>query len=455
MSKLDSMLKQVDLLREELVNLEQALVRIPSVNTGFMPTGNETPVCEYIKSWLDNHGIQSKILESVPNRGNIVANIGGKSGKKGLIFMSHTDVVPVEDESKWKYPPFSATIQNGRIYGRGASDCKGLLTSQLMAMRLLKENGIELQDGLSLISGADEEHGGKYGFQWLTENHPDLFDAPFAINEGGGSPIEAAGALTYVLGVGEKGRLQIEIDIEGKSSHASVPWQGENAMYQLSKVIQRIEAYTPERDTSTSIFEHLSNFAIEHKPSIENVEEIIQEQEESNPRFASLLKALSRMTITPTIIKGGIKSNSVPEKIRLTCDVRTLPHQDEGYVRKELDKVLEGLPNIKYEVNYMAIPNSSPFETVLKNKLLDATKKSVGREDLQFIPAISTGFTDSRFTRSLGVTTYGFAGTHPDDDPMLSKAHGTDESIGIKSLISGTKVMLHVGYDLLAVNNAD
>ena len=86
---------------------------------------------------------------------------------------------------------------------------------------------------------------------------------------------------------------------------------------------------------------------------------------------------------------------------------------------------------------------------------MDATKKSVGREDLQFIPAISTGFTDSRFTRSLGVTTYGFAGTHPDDDPMLSKAHGTDESIGIKSLISGTKVMLHVGYDLLAVNNAD
>ena len=48
MSKLDGMLKQVDLLREELVNLEQALVRIPSVNTGFMPTGNETPVCEYI-----------------------------------------------------------------------------------------------------------------------------------------------------------------------------------------------------------------------------------------------------------------------------------------------------------------------------------------------------------------------------------------------------------------------
>ena len=452
MSKLDGMLKQVDSLEEELINLEQALVRIPSVNTGLMPTGNETHVCEYIKAWLGNHGIKSDILESVPNRGNIIATIQGNSGKTGLIFMSHTDVVPVEDEAKWKYPPFSATIYDGRIYGRGASDCKSLLTSQLMAMRLLKENSIELQDGLSLVSAADEEHGGRFGFQWLARSHPDLLNASFAINEGGGSPIESAGALTYVLGVGEKGRLQIEINIEGKSSHASVPWQGENALYHLSKVIQRIEKYNPERDTSTRIFEHLSDFAIEHKPSIENVDEIICEQEKNNPRFASMLKALSRMTITPTMVKGGIKSNSVPEQIRLTCDVRTLPHQDDTYVRRELDKILEGIPNIKYEVDYMAVPNSSPFETILKNKLLEATKKAMNRKDLQFIPAISTGFTDSRFTRSLGVTTYGFAGTHPDDDPMLSKAHGTDESIGVKSLISGTKVMLHVAYDLLATN---
>ena len=86
---------------------------------------------------------------------------------------------------------------------------------------------------------------------------------------------------------------------------------------------------------------------------------------------------------------------------------------------------------------------------------MEATKKGIDRQDLQFVPAISTGFTDSRFTRTLGITTYGFAGTHPDDDPLLSKAHGTDESIGIKSLISGTKVMLHVAYDLLAMNDAD
>ena len=88
----------------------------------------------------------------------------GSSGKPGLMLMSHTDVVPVEDEANWRFPPFSATIADDRIYGRGASDCKGLLTAQLMAMRLLKRNGVQLGEGLILVSGADEEHGGRYGF---------------------------------------------------------------------------------------------------------------------------------------------------------------------------------------------------------------------------------------------------------------------------------------------------
>ena len=450
MATLDDMLNQIDDLESELISLEQELVRIPSVNTGFMPTGNETPVCEYIRDWLAIDGIESEILESAPNRGNIVSKISGSSGNVGLIFMSHTDVVPVEDESKWTYPPFSAEIHDGRIYGRGASDCKGLLTAQMAAMRVLKRNGVELHDGLSLISGADEEHGGRYGFGWLVDNHPETFNAPFAVNEGGGTPIEAAGTLTYILGIGEKGRLQIEVDIKGTSSHASVPWQGTNALYRLSRVLQRIEEYEPERDTSTSLFQHLSVFAIEHKASPENIDEIIAEQEDENPRFASMLKALSRMTLTPTMITGGIKSNSVPEQIRLTCDVRTLPHQSDDYLRKELDKILEGIEGVEYEIDYMAVPSSSDIDTELMAGLKKATERALGRDDVQFVPAISNGFTDSRFTRPLGVVTYGFSGSHPDDDPMLSRAHGTNESIGIKSIISGAKIMLHLAYDLLA-----
>jgi acetylornithine deacetylase/succinyl-diaminopimelate desuccinylase-like protein len=415
-----------------------------------MPTGNETAVCDYAREWLAEDGIESEILSRDPDRGNLIARIEGRSGSAGLMFMSHTDVVPVEDETKWKFPPFSATISDNRIFGRGASDCKGLLTAQMMAMRLLKRNGIALEDSLILASGADEEHGGRYGFGWLAENHPEKLATPFAVNEGGGAPIKAAGALTYVLGVGEKGRLQIEIDVKGVSSHASVPWQGTNAMYRLSRALSSIEQFEPELDTSTGLFDHLSTFAIEHKPSPANIEEIIAEVEPDNPRFASLLKALSRMTLTPTMVRGGIKSNSVPESIQLTCDVRTLPHQDEQYVREQLEQVLEGIPGIDFEIDYMAQPNSSPFGTTLSQSIQSVTAQALNRDDIQWVPAISNGFTDSRFTRPLGIVTYGFTGSHPDDDPMLTFTHGTNESVGIKSLVSGTKIMLGLACDMLA-----
>ena len=451
MPDLESLLDQVDEMRDEIVSLEQDMVRLPTVNTGVMPTGNETELCRYIEKWLAEDGIESETIESAPDRGNLIARLDGRSGKAGLMFMSHLDVVPVEDEEKWRFPPFSATVADGRVFGRGSSDCKALLTCQLIAMRLLKRNNIELKDSLILASCADEEHGGRYGFGWMAEHHPEKLAAPYAVNEGGGVPIQAAGALTYLLGIGEKGRLQLEIEVRGSSAHASTPWQGSNALFGLSEVVKRIEAYEAERDTSTSLFDHLSTFAIEDKPSPENIDQIIADNEEAQPRFASIMKALSRMTITPTMIQGGIKSNSVPETVRLTCDVRTLPHQDEAYVRQELDKILDGIPGVEIDIDYMSIPNASPFETEFAHRIQISTANALQRDDIQWVPSLTTGFTDSRFTRNLGTTTYGMVGSHPDDDPMISFVHGTNESVGIRSLISGTRIMLALAYDLLAV----
>ena len=157
------------------------------------------------------------------------------------------------------------------------------------------------------------------------------------------------------------------------------------------------------------------------------------------------------MTITPTMIQGGIKSNSVPESVRLTCDVRTLPHQDEAYVRQELDKILDGIEGVNIEIDYMSIPNASEFETEFSHRIQISTARALQRDDIQWVPSLSTGFTDSRFTRNLGTTTYGMVGSHPDDDPMISFIHGTNESVGVRSLISGTRIMLALAYDLLAV----
>ena len=450
MPDLDDLLAQVDRGRDEILSVHRDLVGIPSVNTGFMPTGNETPVCEYARDLLARDGVSAEILESAPGRGNLISGLEGASGSPGLMFMSHTDVVPVGDESKWRFPPFSATLSDNRIYGRGAMDCKGLLTAQLMATLFLKRNGVPLKDSLILAAGADEEHGGRYGFGWLADNHPDKLAAPFAVNEGGGVPIRVGQGFVYALGVGEKGRLQIEIDVKGASAHASIPWRGDNALYPLAQVLTRIQAYEADRDTSTELFNHLSTLAIEHMASPDNIDEIIAELESDNPPLATVLRALSRMTVTPTMVQGGVKSNSVPETIRLTCDVRVLPHQTEDYLRGELDRVLEGIPGVEYEIDFMAVPNSSPFETPFAQQISRATARVLGMDDVQLVPSLNTGFTDSRFTRNLGVVTYGYTAAHPDDDPALTNAHGTDESIGVASLMNSTRTMLALAYNMLA-----
>ncbi len=448
MANLQDMLDQVDTLTEEIVSLEQDLVRIPSVNTGYMPTGDETKVTNYISSWLDNEGLASEVLARDTERGNIISVYPGEQERTPLMFMSHTDVVPVENYDKWRYEPFSATIEGGRIYGRGASDCKALLTCQLMAFAILKRNDVKLKHSLRLVSGADEEHGGRWGFGWLADNHPESLESDFAVNEGGGTPVEIGNSLSYLLGTGEKGRLEIKITFRGESTHASVPWTGRNASYSLAKALGSIEHYEPELDTSLPIWDHLGKFTIEERPTPQNVEAVIAEAQEKSPRLASLLRALSRMVLTPTMINGGIKSNSVPETFTLVCDVRTLPFQTEAYVREQLDKVLDGVEGVEYEIDYMSVPNSSEFETPLAEAIKRAQSLAVQRDDIQWVPAISNGFTDSRFTRNLGIVTYGFAGSHPDDDPMLSMAHGTNESVGIASLISGTKCMIALAHDM-------
>ena len=451
MDKFRNLINQVDNYIDEIIQLEQDLVKIESVNSGTMPTGNETEACEYIKDWLGKYDIKSSILESVPGRGNIIAELPGESSQNGLMFMSHTDVVPVEDASKWQYPPFGGVLDKGRIYGRGASDCKGLLTSQMMAMKLLKINSIGLKENLILVSGADEEHGGRYGFGWLAEHHPGKITAKYAINEGGGTALSAAGTSAYQLGIGEKGRLQVEISIKGTSAHASMPWQGENALFVLGQVVKRIQDYEAERDVSLEFFKYLSDLAIEDDPTIDNIDEIISGFESENKHMATMLRAQSRMTITPTIVHGGVKSNSVPESINLTCDVRTLPHQDQTYLEQELDKILDGIERVDYSIDYMAVPNSSPYETSFIDVVKDVTQRVIDRSNLQWVPAVCTGFTDSRFTRELGVETYGFVGAHPDDDPMLTNVHGTDESESVQTLVVSTKIMLGIVYELLAI----
>jgi acetylornithine deacetylase/succinyl-diaminopimelate desuccinylase-like protein len=465
MVDLDRLFRIADETASEGVQLLADLIHFETVNTGVMPTGNELPLCRHLRDWLAGEGIESQIYASAEERGNLVARLrgsggsskigsGGKIGSRegpNLMFMGHIDVVPVENPKEWRFPPFSGTVADGRIWGRGAADMKDMVTAELMAMVLLRRAGVPLKGDLILAAAADEEAGGAYGFGWMAANKPEAIRADYAINEGGGGPIPIPGGTAYSIDTGEKGRLELHITLEGKATHAASPWQGNNVSYTLEEVLRRLEQWQPEINVSHEFFRELAPL-LGRKEAVTaaNVDALADELSKVSRGLGSTVKGLSRMTLVPTMFSGGIKSNAVPATCKLVCDVRTLPWQDEAYVRKQVDGVLSGIKGARYELIYTARPNSSPYDTPLSAAIRKATAAASGRQDLRWLPSLTTGFTDARLVRPLGGVVYGFGPGAPGADLMHpSGVHGTDESSALADLLFMTKVFLALAVEVL------
>ena len=450
MTLLDKLLSEVDKSRDELVELLQELVRIPTVNTGIMPTGNETELCKFLKKKLEVEGMKAEIIEGLETRGNLITRLSGADdGKAKLMFMSHTDVVPIGDESKWQHPPFIGNIDSGRIYGRGANDCKSLTASETMATILLKRLNIPLKRSLILAAGSDEETGSKYGFRWLAANRREMIDAEFAINEGGGSPFQSPKGTCFALALGEKGRLEAKIHLSGKSCHASVPWKGDNALVKLAQAVQKIIEYKPELSVSVNAFQELPRLFSVNPSEItpENVDNLIDKISEKNSTVNSMLRGLSRMTVTPTITSGGIKSNVVPDSYELTCDIRVLPGQNIPYVKRELENVLKDIDGCEVEVRGTTSPSASPSNEAFLQAIKKSLAKAFGK-DAEVMQVLTVGFTDSSAVRPLGTLVYNFAPSHPDSEQGKGNVHGDNESFGIEDLVFQTKVMAALAYEM-------
>ena len=129
-------------ITEEAIKICQDLIRIPSVNYG-EGKGDERAVAEYIVKSLAEVGIDSQIYESAPNRCNVIARLEGSDNQRpGLVLHGHIDVVPAAAE-EWQVDPFSATIKDGAIWGRGAVDMKNVDAMIMAIVRHWARNGIK------------------------------------------------------------------------------------------------------------------------------------------------------------------------------------------------------------------------------------------------------------------------------------------------------------------------
>jgi len=416
------------------------LIQIRSVN----PPGDELKVAEYLKGLFDQAQIENEIIQSCPGRGNFLAWIG--EGRRKLLFLSHTDVVPAQ--AGWDFDPFSGRMRDGFVHGRGALDCKSLVAAQAWAMIWLAEKS-KLRGRLVFAATADEERGGAYGLGHLIENFRGRIAADFAVTQGGEGPITIEGKPTYLIQVGEKGTAWAKLKSKGLSCHGSIPTLGQNAVLKMARAIEALSRYKPRVFLIPEVRQLIQALAelkgLDIEASELNLDQLF-DQFSDKKTFAEQLRALTRLTLSPNVIHGGIKTNIVPDSCEAEVDIRVLPGQDEGYVRGELHKILGDL--VEIEIPQYMPPNFSDAKSPYYKLVEDSLSEVVG--DIACLPYVSPGATDSRYLRKIGVQSYGVSPMAPSFDPALARTvHGKNERVDIESLYVMSKFLTQLAKSYL------
>jgi acetylornithine deacetylase/succinyl-diaminopimelate desuccinylase-like protein len=162
--------------------------------------------------------------------------------------------------------------------------------------------------------------------------------------------------------------------------------------------------------------------------------------------LADEIRPRIRMTVTPTMIQGGVKENVIPSDCETVFDCRILPGQNTAETFQLIRKLLEdvGLDKLAFETIQANEPSESPVETPLYGVIASVLRAF--EPDCGVTPTMATGGTDSRFFRKMGSVCYGFHPMKPEAEynNMVKRLHGKDECISIENLVFGTSVLYEV-----------
>jgi len=428
-----------DKVTQEATDLLSKYVQIDTTN----PPGNELGAARMLKEKFLADGIPATTWEPLKSRGIVAARMRG-IGKhnKALILLSHMDVVPANPK-EWQVPPFSGTVKNGEIWGRGSIDDKGPGVIELMAMLAIKRAGILLDRDVLFVATGDEEEGGKNGAGWFVDHQANVFsDAGFLLNEGGGIRALSDGKRkAYVVSVTEKTPLWLRLTATGPAGHASDP-PAETAVTRLVRALAKLSEYKTPIHVIGPVQDYYHRMdELDHGPKqLLDLGAALKE-----PEF--LKKFLSdpgqnarvRDTITPTVLSASQKTNVISETAYAEVDCRLLPGSDPKAVINEIKKAM-GDDTIKIDtiLNFPPIssPSRSPLMTAIERLAKDHDQASV-------VPSMIIGFTDSHYFRQKKIVSYGFIPVEV--LPAQGKGvHGINERLGVKELSDGIKRMVEL-----------
>lgn len=362
--------------KKRLIRLTRKLIGIDSQN----PPGNEDLIARFVKGYLEGMGQEARIYEFGKGRSNVVSILKGNDTSKSLLITPHLDTVPAG--KSWKRDPFSGTIYHNRMYGLGATDCKGNLACALEAINSIVEEGVVLDYDLIFAATADEESGSTFGLKPLLDKDILSPDAAVVLD-----------ADEFEIIITQKGLVHLKIKIQGKRAHGAYPWRGINAIDTAIRIIQEIKSRKP---------------------------------------CCTKNKYLRPPTVNIGTIRGGDKVNVVADWCEFELDFRFLPGMEardllrytRGVIRKYSKRFkleIEGIQDPYF------IKEAHPLVVFLKKAAEDFNLKPVikGSEGATVI----TFFQDKK----IPAVAYGFG--------SRGCAHVTDEYIKVKNLYKGARVL--------------
>ena len=426
---------QIIELENETITLCQEMIRIPSVNYG-EGRGDEKAMAEYVAAKLAEVGIKSELIETAPNRVNVVAKIeGSDKSRPGLVLHGHIDVVPANADD-WSVDPFSGEIKDGFIWGRGAVDMKDMDAMILATVRMWQRVGYKPPRDILLAFFADEEAGSDYGSRWLVKNRPELFNGySEAVSEVGGFSLTITGGhRLYLVEAAQKGINWMKLSAKGTAGHGSFI-NPDNAVTKVADAVSRIGNYEwPQLETKTSglLFRKIAQLTGD-KYDQKNVKPLLKHLGGA----VKMLGATISNTANPTMLEAGYKVNVIPQSASAVVDGRFLP----GY-EDQLQETIKRLAGDEIEVEILT--RDIALEVEFAGPLVDAMCKAITGEDKEGIPVpyLMSGGTDNKALSDLGIIGYGFSPLKlPENLDFFALFHGVDERVPIDGLKFGVRVL--------------
>jgi acetylornithine deacetylase/succinyl-diaminopimelate desuccinylase-like protein len=381
-------------------------------------------------------------LQSGPRRGNLVARLRGTGKRKPLMLLAHIDVVEAKRED-WTTDPFKLVEKDGFFYGRGTSDDKYMATAWVVNMIRWKKEGYKPDRDLVLVLETDEEISdhNSVGIRWLIQNHRDLIDAEYAINEGGGVGVKDGKPFANSIQTAEKLFQSFWIETRNPGGHSSQP-RKDNAIYALTDALGRLAKYdfpVQLNDTTRGFFDKMAQ--LQQGQLASDMKSLVSAR--PDPAAIARLSAQPpynaqiRTTCVATRLEGGHADNALPQLARAMINCRILPGQSPDDIQKQLETVLADP-----KLTITAVRRDTPSEpSAMNTELLAAIEKVAPRfwPGVPAVPTMSAGATDGRFLRNIGIPTFGHSGLASDIFDV--RAHGKDERVGIQAMFEGEQYL--------------